>query len=100
MGPAVVPRAECDAGVDGGFAAVGPLLGVVGVEAGGAVAALGAAALVADDDREALGFGVQPAFAAQVQRHRRTAEDDRNDPGLAGQAAGQCGADLLPGVEE
>src|SRR3954451_22892767 len=75
VGPAVVPGTQADAFVDGGRAAVGPTGLVVGVESRGAVAALGAAAVVADEDREALGLGVQPAFAAEVEGLAVAAED-------------------------
>src|SRR5687768_10491629 len=96
----VVPPAEADAVFDGGGAAVGPSGLVVGVESGAAVAALGPAALVTEQDREPLGLGVQALLPAQVEGDRVAAEDGGDDPGLARDLAGEPGGDPLAGVQQ
>src|SRR3954468_15095994 len=91
VGAGVVPGAQGDAVGEVGVAAVGPALLVVGVQAGGAVAALGAAAAVADQHGGPLGLGEQPPFAAHVEGLGVAVEDDGDDPGLAGEPPGQGG---------
>src|SRR6478609_10252207 len=99
VSPAVVPGAQGDAVLDAGAATVDPSGVVVGVESGAAVAAFGAAALVADQDRETLVFGVESLLAAHVEGHGVAAEDGRDDPRLTGQLAGEGRADAFSGVE-
>src|SRR5690349_6075921 len=48
------------------------------------VATCGRAPSVADPHRDALGLGVEAPFAADVERHARPAEHDRDDAGAAG----------------
>ena len=73
---------------------------VVGVaEAWRGLAALGGAAAVADAHRDAHRLGVQAAFAADVEDLALPAEDDRDDAGGAGEAAGLGGGDAAAGVE-
>ena len=96
----VVPVAQRDAVSDVGVAAVGPAGLVVGVESVGAVAAFCAAAAVAGEHRVALVAGVESSSAADVEGLGVAAEDDGDDLGLAGEPAGQGGADLLAGVED
>src|SRR4051812_47693124 len=76
VGAGVVPGAQGDAVFEVGVASVGPALLVVGVQAGGAVAALGAAAAVADQHRDPLGLAEVPAFAAHVEGLGVAVEDD------------------------
>src|SRR6478735_5045905 len=99
VGAVVVPGAQRDAVFDVRLAAVDPAGAVVGVEAGAAVAAFGSAALVADQDRDALVLGVEPALAAHIQRHRLATQDGRDDPRLTGEPSRHGGGDLLAGVE-
>jgi len=63
-----------------GVAAVDPAGLVVGVQAGGAIAALGAAPTVAHVHDDPLVLGVVPASASHVQRLGGAVEDDGDDP--------------------
>src|SRR6478609_11621945 len=99
VGAVVVPGAQGDAVLDVRLSTVDPAGVVVGMESGPAVAALGATALVADEDRVALVLGVEPLLAAHIQWHRVPTQDGRDDPRLTRQLAGQGGGDLLASVE-
>ena len=93
VGEAVVVAAEQDPVGEVGCPALGPGFGeVVGFGPGGwSVAAFGAAAIVAQHHRGALGPVEQAGFAAQVQHHRGSAEDGGDDPGPAGEPADLAG---------
>src|SRR6478609_673118 len=99
VGAVVVPGAQGDAVFDVRLSTVDPAGVVVGVEAGAAVAALGAAALVADQDGEALVLGVESLLAADVEGRRVAAQDGGDDPRLAGQLTGEGRGDVFAGVE-
>src|SRR4051794_7655974 len=100
VGQRVVAGAERD-GVGGvGLPAAGPGCGVVDVAHGWwPVAAFGGAATVLECRGDALGFGVEPGLAAQVEHGGGATEDGGDDPGLAGQPAGLPGRDRLAGVQ-
>nr|WP_252275230.1 hypothetical protein [Nocardioides sp. LMS-CY] len=72
----------------------------MGVESGGAVAAFGAAAAVAEEQGDALVLGVVAASPAQIERDRGAAEDGGDDSCFAGEPAGHAGADAVAGVED
>jgi hypothetical protein len=99
VGSVVVERAEELAVGEVGPAPGRPgLLGVVGFAPGGwDGAAVGGALAVADGHRLALGRGEQPGGAAEVEDLTLPAEDDGDDPGLAGEPAGLLGGDPVPG---
>lgn len=79
---------------------MGPGVWVVSVAfSGWPVAVFGGAALVALGEGDALGFGVEPGGAAEVEDLGAGAEDRGDDPGFAGQAACFGGGDRLAGVE-
>jgi hypothetical protein len=96
----VVVAAEEAAVGDTGGAALGPGGEVVALGPGrGSVAALGDAAAVAQAHRDALVAGVEAAFPADVEGLGVAAEDDRDDPGLAGEPAGLGGGDGGAGIQ-
>ena len=66
----------------------------------GASRSLGGAAAVPHRHGEQLGLGEEPAGAADVEDLRTAAEDDRDDPAGAGEAAGLAWADAFAGVED
>ena len=72
-----------------------PGVRMVDVDPGeGPFAALGGAGVVGDREGPALGGGVQPALAAEVEGLGGAAEHGRDDPGVAGQPAGLAGGDV------
>ena len=68
-------------------------------QAGGDGATVGLALVVLEPDGFALGCGVQPAGAAEVEDLGLPAEDGGQDLGLAGEAAGLGGGDGVAGLE-
>src|SRR6478752_7637520 len=97
---AVVVGAEESAGADVGGSALGPGDVVVGVaEAGWGFAVFLGAAAVSDAHDDAHGFGVAAAFAAGVEDLALAAQDEGDDAGGAGQAAGLGGGDAAAGVQ-
>ena len=89
----MVVAAEEDEVVEVGFAAVGPVVDVVVMEKA-AVGAAGeaASALVADEQRPMEGRGDGPALAAQVQARASGTGLDRDQVGVAAEAAERfCG---------
>ncbi len=60
-------------------------------QAGWPVAVAGGAAVVAQAEGEALGWGVEAAGAAEVEDLGVTAEDGGEDAGFAEQASGGAG---------
>ena len=94
VGEGVVALAQEPAVGDGGVAAVAPRFVVVGVaHRGGSFAAEGGATTVPESHGYSLGFGVEAASPADVEGFGCSAEDDRDDPCLTGQAAGLAGGD-------
>ena len=78
-----------------GFAAVDPVLDVVGVAFAGASAAAGVGAVaVAEVERAADVRGHDAGFAAEVEDFGCGAEDGGDEVGVAGEAAGGFGADV------
>ena len=88
VGGGVVPRAEGEAVLDVCRAALEPGIFVVDVApVGGDLAALGSAGLVAGEDQPPLGLGVKALLAPVARGWGVPAEHDRDDPGLAREAA-------------
>ena len=86
--------------LDVGVAAFGPRGVVVGVaQARRDFAVHGGAAAVAHAHRQAHRFGVEAAFAADVEDLASAAEDHRDDACAAGQPAGFGRGDAAAGVE-
>jgi len=88
----VVLRAEQPAVLDIRGASVVPGPVVVGAaHPGGPVAPLGGAAAVAQGERDPLGFGVEAAFAAEVEDLGDAVEDGGDDPSRAREPPGFAG---------
>ena len=101
MGLAVVEPAEREGVVHVGAAALGPgERVVVDLAPGeGSFTAPDGAAVVEQEQRGALGQGVESGLPSQVQRDRPATQHGRHEPGLAGHATGFAGGDGDPGVE-
>jgi hypothetical protein len=83
-----------------GPAALGPGLSMVELAPGvRALAAVGGAGGVPGGKGNSLALGEEPLGSAEVERLRNATQDGGEDAGVAGDAAGLGGGELVPGVE-